>query len=175
MTKAAQQLTLGQLSDATGLSIKTIEDSLTRAKITSPDNERGAIDRPMYSVGGNPLWSHSQLAEYARRARIVKVIELPHISSFDADMGGLISTNEVAKLFGIHDQTVRRWEANFSDTYPSAIARRSRDGRPGVPEHVRELSKIVEWVKARNEQLAEDGKQPIVDLSKVELPETIAS
>lgn len=170
LPKAAQQLTLGQLADATGLSTRTIEDSLTRRKITSPDNPRGAIDRPEFMVGGNPLWSPAQLAEYARRAQMTRNVNLPLISSEDAEERGLISTNELAKQLGIHDQTVRKWEANFRDTYPPVVARRSRDGRPGVPEHVRELAKVIEWIKGVNEQLAAEGNPPMI-----ELPEAIAS
>lgn len=171
LTKAAQQLTLGALADATGLSQRTIEDSLTREKITSPNNPRGAIDRPRYMVGGNPLWSHSQLAEYAKRSRIDNKVELPLISPEAAQMRGLISTIEVAELVKKHDQTVRRWEANFSDTYPPAVARRSRDGRPGVPEHVRELAKVIEWITEQNEIRANAGRPPIAELP-AELPAT---
>lgn len=170
LPKAAQQLTLGQLADATGLSAKTIEDSLTREKITSEDNPRGAIDRPDYMVGGDPLWSPTQLAEYAKRTQMTRDVVLPLVSSEEAETRRLISTNELAELFGIHDQTVRRWEANFRDTYPPAVGRRSRDGRPGVPEHVRELDKIVAWVKVQNDRRAAEGK-PLL----VELPETVAS
>lgn len=164
LTKAAQQITLGALADATGLSQRTIEDSLTREKITSPDNPRGAIDRPRYSVGGNPLWSHSQLAEFAKRARIDKKVDLPLISPEAAEERGLISTIELAEMLGKHDQTVRRWEANFADTYPAAVARRSRDGRPGVPEHVRPLAKIVEWITEQNEIRANNGRNPIAEV-----------
>lgn len=170
LAKAAQQLTLGALADATGLSRRTIEDSLTREKITSPTSPRGAIDRPCYMVGGNPLWSHDQLAEFLRRSQIDAKADLPLISSETAQMRGLISTNEVAEMLGKHDQTVRRWEANFSDTYPPAVARRSRDGRPGVPEHVRELAKVVEWITEQNEARAAEDRPPLA-----ELPETLAA
>lgn len=165
LAKAAQQLTVGQLADATGLSQRTIEDSLTREKITAEDNPRGAIDRPEYMAGGMPLWSHAQLADYAKRKKRQdqRLANLPLISSEAAQMRGLTSTAEVAELLGKHDQTVRRWEANFAD-YPPAVARRSRDGRPGVPEHVRELAKILDWVKAENDRREEEGRDPLAKL-----------
>lgn len=163
LNQAAQQLTIIQLADATGLSVNTIEDSLTREKITSETNPRGAIDRPAFMVGGQPLWSPEQLQEFLRRAETSEKVELPLISSADADDQGLISTNELAAWLSIHDQTVRKWEANFK-TYPPVIGRRSRDGRPGVPEHVRETAKIIEWIKARNAANEALGKTPLVKL-----------
>lgn len=158
LSKAAKQLTIAQLADAIGLSTKTIQDSLTRDKITDPGSPRGAIDRPDFMVGGDPLWSHEQLDEYLRRRAAADEAaankpELPTISSADANEQGLISTNELAELLQKHDQTIRRWEANFRDTYPPAIARRSRDGRPGVPEHVRDLSKILTWIEEHGIQI----------------------
>lgn len=164
LDRAARQLTIIQLAHETGLSVNTIEDSLTRKKITSPDNPRGAIDRPAYMVGGDPLWSPEQLQEFLRRAAINTKVELPLISSEEADDRGLISTNELAAWLGIHDQTVRKWEANFNDTYPPAVGRRSRNGLPGVPEHVRETSAIVDWIKARNAENAAAGVAPLVAL-----------
>lgn len=170
LDQAAKQLTLGALADKTGLSPNTIEDSLTREKITSPDNPRGAIDRPAYSVGGDPLWSHEQLAEFLRRSSIERTVEYPLISSEESERLGLISTNELAEKLGIHDQTVRKWEANFSDTYPPVVGRRSRDKRPGVPEYVRDLSKIIKWIDGQNAARLEAGKKIMI-----ELPEVLAS
>jgi hypothetical protein len=165
ITDIANHLTVGMLADATGLSQRTIEDSLTREKITAEDNPRGAIDRPEFMVGGMPLWSHAQLAEYTRRKarQEQRLAELPPISSEAAKARGLISTIELAELLGKHDQTIRRWEANFGD-YPPAVARRSRDKRPGVPEHVRELSKILEWIKTENTRREEENRAPLAEI-----------
>jgi hypothetical protein len=156
LAKAAEQLHIGMLADKTGLSVRTIEDSLTREKITAPDNPRGALDRPAYMVGGDPLWSHEQLTEYYRRMsatadrKDVKV-DLPLVTPEEARERGLVTTSAVGKLLKVHDQTVRRWEANYQN-YPPKVARQSRNGLPGVPEHIRELAKIIEWAIARNEE-----------------------
>ncbi len=165
LSEAAKQLTVGQLADATGLSQRTIEDSLTREKITAEDNPRGAIDRPAYMAGGMPLWSHAQLAEFAKRKaqQDTRLAELPLIDPETAQLRGLISTGELAEMLGKHDQTVRRWEANFGD-YPPAVARRSRNKRPGVPEHVRELEKILAWLRVENTRREEEGRDPIAKL-----------
>jgi hypothetical protein len=170
LEEAAKHLTVGQLADATGLSQRTIEDSLTREKITAEDNPRGAIDRPKFMIGGMPLWSQAQVADYAmRKARQEqRLAELPLVSPEAAQMRGLISTSEVAKMIGRHDQTVRRWEANFGD-YPPAVARRSRNKRPGVPEHVRELEKILDWLRAENARREDEGREPLAVLPD-ELP-----
>ena len=170
LNRAAQQLTLGALADKTGLSARTIEDSLTREKISDPDNPRGALDRPKYSVGGDPLWSPEQLQDYFKRKerqatkRAAAAMALPLIAPEESEQRGLIATLELAELLGIHVQTVRRWEANFGDTYPPAVARRSRDKRPGVPEHVRELTEIIDWIKAKNAEREARGEKPIAVL-----------
>lgn len=147
LAEAAKHLTIGQLSDTTGLSVQTIEDSLTREKITNETNPRGAIDRPAYRVGNMPLWGHGQLAEYKQRAAATRTEPDRVVTTAEAEAEGLVSTNEVAEIFGKHDQTVRRWERNYAD-YPEKIARLNREGRPGRSDHLRKLDEIVEWAKA---------------------------
>lgn len=163
--EVGQYIDIGELSDKTGLSRDTIRDSLTREKITTMD-PRGAIDRPDHHFGGEPLWTHEALAEYKKRAKLTleekeaKAAALPSIEPHDAHNKGYASTEEVAELLDRHDQTVRRWQRNYED-YPPAVARRSRDGRPGVPEHVRELSKVLAWVQRKNAERASRGEAPL--------------
>ena len=148
--KAATYHTKGQVSDLTGLSTNTITDSLTRREITNPESPRGALCRPAARVGDVPLWSTAQVDEYLRRcrARELRSVDLPLVSTAQARERGLVSTEEIAELFDQHDQTVRRWQ-RYDQTYPAAVARRSRDGRSGPPEHVRELSAVLAWTRSR--------------------------
>ncbi len=143
---AATYFTVGQVADATGLSPNTINDSLTRRKITNEANPRGALCRPEARVGDVPLWSQAQVDEYHRRHTALAAVEtdLPLVSVIEAADRGLVSTEEIAELFDLHDQTVRRWQ-RYDETYPDAVARRDRNGRSGPPEHVRELRAVLAW------------------------------
>lgn len=147
---AATYFTIGHVSDATGLSPETIKDSLTRREITNPANPRGALCRPAARVGDVPLWSKGQVDEYHRRVKALEGAEtdLPLVSAEDARERGLVSTEEIAAHFGLHDQTVRRWQ-RYDETYPDAVARRERGGRSGPPEHVRDLRAVLEWAEAK--------------------------
>lgn len=147
---AATYFTKGQVSDATGLSVNTIADSLTRREITNPLNPRGALCRPAARVGDVPLWSQGQIDEYHRRVKALESAEtdLPLVSTEEARERELVSTEEIAELFGLHDQTVRRWQ-RYDSTYPAPVGRRSRDGRSGPPEHVRELRAVMAWAESK--------------------------
>lgn len=143
-------LTSGQLSDATGLAENTLLDRLTRKPITRKDSPRGALCRPAARLGDLPLWSPEQLAEYHARieARNKREQELPVVTPAQARERHLYSTFELAEMLGLHDQTLRRAQGDDED-YPDVVATRSRDGRPGVPEHVRELGAVLEWAHGR--------------------------
>jgi hypothetical protein len=148
--KISEYLTVGQLSDATGLAEATLRDSLTREVITNESNPRGALCRPAAHFGNEPLWSTIQLAEYKRRVAVKegKADELPLVTATEAEERGLVSTAEIAEMFGLHDQTLRSAQAK-DGKFPAAVARRSRGGRPGVPEHVRPLDQVLPWAEAR--------------------------
>jgi hypothetical protein len=146
---AATYFTIGHVSDATGLSPETIKDSLTRRPITNPVNPRGALCQPAARVGDVPLWSQGQVDEFHRRqAALSTGTDLPLVSTMEAHRRGLASTEEIAAHFGLHDQTVRRWQ-RYDESYPAAVARRERDGRSGPPEHVRELRAVLDWAHAK--------------------------
>lgn len=163
LATAATYFTVGQVANATGLSPNTITDSLTRRKITNPRNPRGALCRPEARVGDVPLWSRGQVDEYLRRQIAMEGVEtdLPLVSTEDAKTRGLVSTEEIAGHFNQHDQTVRRWQ-RYDEDYPSAVARRSRDGRSGPPEHVRELAAVLAWAEAKGvTPTARNGVEPV--------------
>src|SRR5687768_17489955 len=124
---AATYFTVGQVADATGLSPETIKDSLTRREITNAANPRGALCRPAARVGDVPLWSKTQVDEYHKRQKALAAGEtaLPLVSTAEATERQLVSTEEIAELFDLHDQTVRRWQ-RYDETYPAAVARRDR-------------------------------------------------
>ncbi|HZA71479.1 MAG TPA: hypothetical protein VE476_01055 [Propionibacteriaceae bacterium] len=147
---ASEHLEIGRVADATGLSPETIKDSLTRRPITNPASPRGALCQPFARVGDVPLWSHDQVKEYLRRKAALDgtETELPLVSTVEARERGLASTEEIATHFGLHDQTVRRWQ-RYDETYPDVVAKRDRDGRSGPPEHVRELRAVLDWARAR--------------------------
>lgn len=148
--KIADYLTVGQLSDATGLAEATLKDSLTREEITNPDNPRGALCRPVAKFGGEPLWSTAQLAEFKRRVAVKNGDgeDLPLVTADEATERNLVSIAEIAEMFGLHDQTLRSAQAKDGN-FPAAVARRSRGGRPGVPEHVRRLDQVLTWAETR--------------------------
>lgn len=147
---AATYFTVGQVANATGLSPETIKDSLTRREITNPLNPRGALCRPVARAGDIPLWSKAQVDEYLKRRKAAEAVEheLPLVSTDEASERGLVSTEEIAELFDLHDQTVRRWQ-RYDESYPAAVARRDRNGRSGPPEHVRELRAVLAWADSK--------------------------
>lgn len=156
-------LTVGQLSDATGLAEDTLMDPLTRTEITNGDNPRGALCRPTHRFHDIPLWHPDQLAEYRRRLEDKPKATLPPVSPAEAAKRRLFSTVELASLLGVHDQTLRRAQNN-DETYPPAVARRTRGGNPGVPEHVRELDKVLAWADARRYEIPGDIASRIGEL-----------
>lgn len=160
---AATFLTIGQVSDATGLSPETIKDSLTRRRITNPGNPRGALCRPQARVGDVPLWGQGQVDEYHRRVKALNALgtDLPLVSTAEARERDLASTEEIATLFDLHDQTVRRWQ-RYDETYPAAVARRDRDGRSGPPEHVRELAAVLKWADTKGIKVPATHTAPAV-------------
>jgi hypothetical protein len=164
LEQAAHYLTVGKVSNLTGLSANTIRDSLTRKEITNPDNPRGALCRPVARFGSEPLWNRDQVDEYLRRKELADAAtsDLPLISTEEARERGLVSTEEIATHFRQHDQTVRRWQ-RYDRDYPKAEARRSRDGRSGPPEHVRSLAAVIAW---HDEKLAQGN-----DLDEATVPE----
>ncbi len=162
LDQAARYLTVGKVSDATGLSANTIKDSLTRRRITNPDNPRGALCRPVARIGDVPLWDQEQVDEYLRRKELADAAtsELPLVSTEEARERGLASTEEIAEHFGQHDQTVRRWQ-RYDKDYPKAKFRRSREGRSGPPEHVRELAAVIAWHDAKLAGGADPGDSAV--------------
>lgn len=145
LAQAAQHLQVGRVSDLTGLATSTIEDTLTRKAITQESNPRRAICRPDFRVGRMPLWSQAQVDEYKRIAEgKAEDEDLPTVTSQGAESGGLVTTAEIRKRLDLHDQTLRRYQRSNS-TYPRPVARLSREGSPGVPEHLREWGAVLAW------------------------------
>jgi hypothetical protein len=149
-SRAKGLLSIGDVSDMTGLAKATIRDSLTRRQVSSP-TARGAICRPYARIGEVPLWSPDQVTEYQRRASLANAQRansdvLPLISIGEAAERGLITTKDICAMLGLHDQTLRRYERD-DETYPPALARQSRDGQPGVPEHVRDRAEVLAWAR----------------------------
>lgn len=155
--EASKYLTVGQLSDAIGLAPGTIKDSITRQPITATDNPRSAICMPAARIGDNlPLWSPQQRDNYLRIREEVKAAkdaaketakQLEAITADEARERDLYSLVEIAAMFNLHDQTLRRAQSQ-DGSFPRAVARRRKD-LPGVPEHLFELDKMVQWADAK--------------------------
>ncbi|NUT90889.1 MAG: hypothetical protein HOY78_02550 [Saccharothrix sp.] len=166
-------LTIGEVSNATGLSESTLEDSLTRSANTNPASPRGALCRPAARFFNVPLWSHAQLDEYHRRLALqngdAQDATLERFTQAEAEQKGLASTPELAELFGLAAQTLRR--AQESDgTYPKAVGRLRDTGTPGPPEHLRRLTDMVRWARERGyETNAEPGSALAERLTKLKV------
>lgn len=150
---AAQQLDLGQVSNQTGLSRKTIEDSLTREEITNQLNPRGALCRPKYRIGDTPLWAPSQVQDFHARRQLQADVQdmyksLPTFEPDEADALGYVTNREIKERLAVHDQTVRRYQRNYAD-YPAPVGKLSRGGSPGVPELLRDWAEILEWAQTK--------------------------
>lgn len=150
--EASKFLTVGQLSDATGLAEDTIKDSITRSPITVANNPRSAICRPAARIASLPLWSKQQLDEFLTIRQenedakdVIKRLEA--ISEDQARERNLFSLVKFAELLKLHDQTLRRAQSQ-DGSFPQAVARLSKDV-PGVPEHLFEFSAMIEWARAK--------------------------
>lgn len=151
--KSADYLTIGQLSDAIGLSEETIKDSITRAPITQTDSPRSAICLPAAHIGGKvPLWTEEQrdrflaIRQEQEEARDV-IRKLEAVTAAQARERNLYSIIEYAAMFQLHDQTLRRAQSQDGN-FPRAVARRRKDN-PGVPEHLFELEPMIKWARSK--------------------------
>lgn len=145
LVEAAKHLPIGRVSDLTGLADSTINDTLTRKAITHADNPRRAICRPDYRIGRTPLWSIEQVEEYKRiAAERPEDDDLPTITPGQAESDGLVTTAEIRERLDVHDQTLRRYQRSNSN-YPKPVGRLSREGSPGVPEHLRRWEDVLVW------------------------------
>lgn len=149
--EATKYLTMGQVSDQTGLSQKTLQDSLTRDEITNPRNPRGALCRPLRRWGNLPLWEPEQVQRYQEMVALLEdadEVELPSYGPTEARQEDLVTTKEIAERLGVCDQTIRRWQRNDGE-FPVAVGKLRRYGEPGVPDHLRPWSEVVKWVRNR--------------------------
>lgn len=160
LDEVSRYLGVADVSRATGLSVPTIEDSLSRPPVTKKNNPLSALSRPAARVGNAALWSHEQVAKACelRQSSGGRYLgggtePLETIDAADADARGYISTNEIAEMVRnpktgkpIHEQTVRRW-ARDNDDFPAAMALRARSqGHPGVPIVVYDAKQIRKWL-----------------------------
>lgn len=153
-------LTVGQLSNETGLAEATLLDRLTRVEITNKRNPRSALCRPTHRFKDIPLWSKSQLKRYRELQAAVSKPDLARVSPVESAERGLYSTVELAELLGVHDQTLRSAQKN-DEAYPPAVGRRTRSGEPGVPEHVRKLTDVLKWAEGRGYHIPDDLQERI--------------
>lgn len=156
--EAGKYLTVGQLSDAIGLAPGTIKDSITRSPITNTDNPRSAICMPAARIGDNlPLWSPEQRDNFLRIRQEVESAkdaakQLEAVTAAEARERNLYSLVELAEMFNLHDQTLRRAQSQ-DGSFPRAVARRRKD-LPGVPEHLFELDPMIEWAQTKGYKIA---------------------
>lgn len=159
LAEAAEYLEVPQVAERTGLSPSTIEDLLSRKKITSETNVLAPISRPATRISNVPLYSEKQVAEVVARQRATGHRHLgggseplQSLSAAECNRRNLVSVREIAALAtaedpdGMHEQTVRRW-AREAEDFPPAVALRSRQGgHPGVPEVMRKRKPAIAWL-----------------------------
>lgn len=165
LDQAANYLTTPEVASATGLSVKTIEDALSRPPVTKETNPLYPLSRPARRIGNAPLWSHEQVAQAVelRRADEPRYLgggegPLETIDAAKSDEKGYLSTTEIAAMVPnsrdpertVHEQTVRRWARENAD-FPHAVALRARSaGHPGVPIVVYNGDEIRRWLAAKS-------------------------
>lgn len=167
LDKVGDYLNSAQVSSATGLSVNTIEDALSRPPITSETNILGPLSRPAKRIGNSPLWSRQQVEEANRRRQSDAPRHLgggdSQLPVVDADLSnenGYLSTSEIAEIAlmrrteahewqPVHEQTVRRWARDYDD-FPPAVALRARStGHAGVPLVVHDGTQVRAWLATR--------------------------
>ena len=161
---AADLLRVAEVASATGLSVKTIEDALSRPPVTKEANALVHLSRPHRRIGNAPLWSHEQVtrAVELRSGDEPRFLgggdtQLETIDAESANAKGYLSTTEIAAMVPnsrnpkrtVHEQTVRRWARENKD-FPRAVALRARSGgHPGVPIVVYDGGEIRAWLYDR--------------------------
>lgn len=159
LAEAGNYLTVAQVSSATGFSVATIADLLSRPRITSDTNPQGPLSRPAARIGNQPLYSQEQvdrsrqlLAAGRRQHFGGGDTPLPPVDFDEAVRRGLLSTDEIASLAtkanpdGVRDQTVRRWSRDHQDFPPRVALRARQGGHPGVPMVMYDGLKAIKWL-----------------------------
>jgi hypothetical protein len=168
LDEAASYLGVPAVAERTGLSPSTIQDLLSRPKITSEANVLAPISRPAVCIGNKPLYSEEQVAEVVRRQQATGHrhlgggdAPLPSLTPAQCRYQKLVSVAEIAEMAnrrdpdGVHEQTVRRWARDAED-FPAAVALRSREGgHPGVPNVVRRRKDVLAWLVRHGHRLPE--------------------
>lgn len=162
---AAGLLRVAEVASATGLSVPTINDALSRPPVTRQANALVHLSRPYRRIGNAPLWSPEQVAKAVEMRTSDEeprflgggTQQLETIDAETADAHGYLSTTEIAAMVPnprnpartMHEQTVRRW-ARENDDFPRAVALRARSGgHPGVPIVVYDGGEIRDWLHSR--------------------------
>lgn len=151
-SSCSRLLDIEQLSRRTGLSTGTIQDLLTRERITNDSHPRSAICRPAYRHGSEPLWSENQLWAYrarvrAENARYARAEDLRAYSVEEARESDLVALRVIAARWGMHPASVRRWQRT-AQGFPRAVGKLMQSGA-GRPDHLYRWSEVVAWRAAR--------------------------
>lgn len=170
LAEAAGLLNVAAVASATGLSMKTIEDALSRPPVTKKTNPLYPLSRPYRRMGNAPLWSHEQVSQAVTLRQVDERRylgggdeQLPTIDAESASALGYLSTTEIAAMVPnrrnpdhtVHEQTVRRWAREYDD-FPNAVALRARvGGHPGVPIVVYDGDEIRGWLDSKQIQYNE--------------------
>lgn len=182
LVEASRLLTKGQVANLTGLSPATLTDALSRDSDPDGGSPRSILARPHGRVARVPLWSHDQVNRYLsemEKARIEQGTPFPvkryggmEVVPYDeAAKRQLVSADEVARILGVHPQSVRRWQTQGGG-YPVAVANRARDGLPGAPEVVRPWPEIRKWLKANYPDV---GAPKRIDIQRLPAPASMAA
>lgn len=145
--------TLPQACDYTGLSVNTLQDLLSRPRITANENTLAPVSRPAARVGNSPYYSQDQLDDVCdRQLRPVRRHlgggdePLPVLTADEANERGLVSYEEMGDLFGRHPNTFRKWWSTIAE-FPSPVATRERrGGHPGTPTVVFDSRAVLRWL-----------------------------
>lgn len=159
-------LTVQKLSDEIGLAVATIMDTLARNPLDA--DPRSAIFRPAARIGQTalaavPLWAPEQRDRYLKLAKArnaTNTVErkrksaggaagLPVHNVAEAAERGLASTEELAEITGVAENTLRRWARENRDFPPEVgIAERVPPHQMGPPRTLRKIQAVKDWIAA---------------------------
>jgi hypothetical protein len=154
-------LSVKQLSDRIGLGEVTIMDTLTRNP--RQDDPRSAIAQPAARIGQTrvaaiPLWTPQQAQDYltlyaARGTGDATRADLPVYTLVRAAELGLASTDELHRLTGKAENSLRRWAREATDFPPElGQAERTPPFQFGPPRVLRSIADVCDWI-LRNARL----------------------
>jgi ribosomal protein L44E len=155
--EAAKHLTIGQVTDRTGLRQLTLLYAINRRNNPRAKATLRPLARPAYRFGNEPRWSKAQLDEYfanvERRARTFneKYGDLPKVTAEQARTDQLVSLRALCRTSGRAVTTMQRWSQLEGFPEPAALL----ESNGPLPHLLRSWPQVRTWLLANRADITD--------------------